>query len=620
MSPSADPLLDWLSVPSIAFPRLSPLRERLGFFWDPEGRAELFVLDVRGGRPTQVSHGEVPKAPTAQIVWAPDGRSIVFSKDTDGNELHDLYRIDVPDGRVTRLTDDPTCQRYALGFSGDGRSLLFASDKGVDGEARQLDLWRMRADGTDIVRIARHRQPVYLWVTRNLFAPDDRTIAYCASDEDDPRDGGVYLLRPASAEPELALHVRRGSRVAPTAWSPDSRTIAVVTDAYDFDRAGLLDVRSREVRWLGAGTADEAPIDFSPDGRSLLVTRVEGVRVHPVVYDLSSGEEWVVSAQLDFRGGAGFLGNSRQVLVVRTDSRRPHSVVVASREETTAREVMPPNFGPIPSDQVVPSEVVRYPSFDGRPIEALLYRPPRASPSNPVPAIVEAHGGPTWQFYDDFDVFSQYLVSRGFAVLRPNVRGSTGYGREFRDLNLMDLGGGDLKDVASASDFLRRQPFIDPDRVAIYGVSYGGYLTYAALTWYPHLWRAGVAIAGVTDWKRGYDEEVPDLQHYDRELIGDPVENAALYHDRSPVFFAKNVTAPILMIHGANDARCPVSHARGFRDALVREGRREGVDFEYLEFSDEGHSRGDREQYLRSYRPAFDFLERHLSSPDLRPT
>src|SRR5208282_3166903 len=231
-------------------------------------------------------------------------------------------------------------------------------------------------------------------------------------------------------------------------------------------------------------------------------------------------------------------------------------------------------------------------------------RPRGSSASVRGPALLEVHGGPTWQFYDQFHRITQYLVALGFTVLKPNVRGSTGYGSGFRDLNLRDLGGGDLKDVAAAAEYLRHQSFVDPSRLGIFGGSYGGYLTYAALTWYPDLWAAGVAIAGVTDWKLCYDEELPALQHYDRELMGDPVENAALYRDRSPVYFAEKVRAPLFMIHGLNDPRCPVSQARVFRDALLRLGRTEGRDFEYLEFSDEGHGSADREQALRTYRPA----------------
>ncbi|MGD0587448.1 MAG: S9 family peptidase [Thermoplasmata archaeon] len=610
-----DPLLEWISVPSIGFPRLSALRERVGFFWDPEGRVELYVADLRGGPPVQVTHGDLPKSPNAPFVWAPDDRSLVFSRDREGNELHDLCRIDSAIGSVRELTHDPTCQRYAICFSPDGRWLLFASDKTSKGEARQLDLWRIPASGGEAERLAHHRQPVNVWVSRCLYSPDSTQVVYAASDQDDPRDAEVFVTRPGTGRSERILSMKKGSKDVPVAWSPDGRSVAVESDAGEFTRAGLLDVASRAVRWLGPGTADESPVDFSPGGRSLLVVRTRGVRVQPVVYDLTNGEERAISVNLDPGSEVGFLPDGSRVLALRNDSSRPANLVTWNPNGGTIDDVLPPDFGPISPDQVVPAEMIRYPSFDGREIEAILYRPRGAPSSGRGPAIVEVHGGPTWQFFDGFHRVTQYLVSLGFAVLKPNVRGSTGYGSGFRDLNLRDLGGGDLKDVAAAAEYLRHQSFVDPDRLGIFGGSYGGYLTYAALTWYPDLWAAGVAIAGVTDWKLCYDEELPALQHYDRELMGDPVENAVLYRERSPVFFAANVRAPLFMIHGLHDPRCPVSQARVFRDALLRLGRKEGRDFEYLEFSDEGHGSADREQILRAYRPAASFLQRHLLGP-----
>ena len=440
-------------------------------------------------------------------------------------------------------------------------------------------------------------------------------MVYAASDQDDPRDAEVFLTRPGTGRSERILSVKKGSKDVPVTWSPDGSTVAVESDAGEFTRAGLLDVASRAVRWLGPGTADESPVDFSPGGRSLLVVRTRGVRVQPVVYDLTNGEERTIPINLDLGAEVGFLSDGQRVLALRNDSSRPANFVRWNPSGGTIDDVLAPDYGPISPDQVVAAEVVHYPTFDGREIEAILYRPSRSASAAPAPAIVHVHGGPTWQFFDVFQRVTQHLVSLGFAVLEPNVRGSTGYGSGFRDLNLRDLGGGDLKDVAAAAEYLGRQPFVDPRRVGIYGGSYGGYLTYAAMTWYPKLWAAGVAIAGVTDWKLCYEEEMPALQHYDRELMGDPVENAALYHERSPVFFAANVRAPLFMIHGLHDPRCPVNQARVFRDALVRLGRKEGRDFEYLEFSDEGHGSADREQILRAYRPAVSFLQRHLLGP-----
>lgn len=199
-------------------------------------------------------------------------------------------------------------------------------------------------------------------------------------------------------------------------------------------------------------------------------------------------------------------------------------------------------------------------------------------------------------------------------MLLPNIRGSTGYGATFRDLNRMDLGGGDLQDLASAALYLASLPNVNATRLGVTGTSYGGFMTYLALTKQPEIWAAGCAEAGITDWLKGYEGQLPALQHYLRSLMGDPVQNAALWADRSPVNFARQMKAPLLMIHGIHDPRCLIIHAHLFRHALVQTGHREGEDFEYLEFSDEGHSSIDVEQRMRSVVPMIEFFQRWLGS------
>jgi dipeptidyl aminopeptidase/acylaminoacyl peptidase len=197
-------------------------------------------------------------------------------------------------------------------------------------------------------------------------------------------------------------------------------------------------------------------------------------------------------------------------------------------------------------------------------------------------------------------------------VLEPNIRGSTGYGVAFRDAAIKDWGGADLEDVAAGAEYLRRLPYVDPDRVIVFGGSYGGYMTFMAVTKKPDLWRAGVAWVGITDLKRMYDSSMEHFKYFLREQMGDPDEHAALWADRSAVTFAHQLTAKLLMVHGTNDPRCPVEQSRRFRDRLLELGRVEGVDFEYVEFEDEGHGSNDIEQKIRTFRILADYLDRVL--------
>jgi dipeptidyl aminopeptidase/acylaminoacyl peptidase len=255
---------------------------------------------------------------------------------------------------------------------------------------------------------------------------------------------------------------------------------------------------------------------------------------------------------------------------------------------------------------------VRYQSFDGAAIPALLFTPPDIPPDGRVPAIVHLHGGPSAQWHHGFDPFAQFLVDRGYVVLEPNVRGSTGYGVAFRDAILHDWGGSDLQDVAAAARYLQSLPYVDPTRLVVFGGSYGGFLALLAVTKQPDLWRAGVAWNGITDLRRLYDEGMELSRYFLREQMGDPEQNAALWADRSAINFAQDLRARLLLVHGVNDPRCPVDQSRVFRDRLLALGRREGVEFEHVELTDEGHGSSDVEQKIRTFELLADYLERVL--------
>jgi dipeptidyl aminopeptidase/acylaminoacyl peptidase len=601
-----------LSIPFVLTSRISTRRDRIAFLTNSTGRFELYTMSTSDPSPTQLTYGELPRSPLTSLAWSPDDREIALGLDKEGDERHDLFRIRLGAPGLERLTQDRTCQRHVFEYSPDGRWLLFGSDKPVNGGAPQIDLWRLPLDGGPSERITHHKQPVFPWYTRAMFRPDGRSIVYAASDSEDPRDLGIFVSHSDGADAELLHSTKPGSRDVPGAWSPDGRMVAFHTDAFDRLRTGILDVASREPRWLEEGPFDEVPVEFSRDGRSLLTMRTTGVRVHPVVHDLQSSRASVSPGHMSYTGETGFIGEGSEVLTLENASDRPNRFTHWRPGAGVSRPVWVPPLGKVSANSLVVGTPVRYASFDGREIEALLFVPSGAGEASRHPGIVEVHGGPSWQWFDEYSASTQFLVSQGFVVLQPNIRGSIGYGAAFRDLNLKDLGGGDLRDLEAAARFLSDLPSVDARRIGVTGISYGGYLTYLAMAKQPQIWSAGCAEAGITDWIKGYELQLPALQHLDRMLLGDPVENAALWADRSPVNFAAQVRSPLLMIHGTNDPRCPVLHARLFRDALVAAGRREGEDFEYLEYSDEGHSSFDIEQHMRSTLPMVEFFRRRL--------
>jgi dipeptidyl aminopeptidase/acylaminoacyl peptidase len=333
--------------------------------------------------------------------------------------------------------------------------------------------------------------------------------------------------------------------------------------------------------------------------------------MNTIIYVVESGEQVPVELPPGMSYGADWIENNRFMVRLETDTRRAElrDYEIDKGESETLLEA---EYGSIDPALFVSHEYVWYESSDGLKIPAILYRPRDVDPDKKYPALVEVHGGPTGQFFRNFDPFAQFLANRGYVVIQPNPRGSTGYGVEFRDMAIKDWGGGDLEDIAAAAEYLRGLPEVDPDRIGVWGGSYGGYMTYIAVTKKPDLWKAGVAWMGITDLHTLYEDSMEHFKYYLREQMGDPEADADLWCDRSALNFADQMSAKLLIVHGLNDPRCPIEQARIFRDRLIELGKVEGEDFEYVELADEGHGSQGIEQKTRMYKLLAEFFDSTL--------
>jgi dipeptidyl aminopeptidase/acylaminoacyl peptidase len=254
-------------------------------------------------------------------------------------------------------------------------------------------------------------------------------------------------------------------------------------------------------------------------------------------------------------------------------------------------------------------ETIRYRSFDGRQIPAFWFRP---TGPGPWPVVVDVHGGPESQRRVAFAPVTQFLLARGFAVLAPNVRGSTGYGKTYCHLDDVERRMDAVADLAAATDWLRGQPDAT-DRVAVMGQSYGGFMTLAALTTYPERWAAGVDVVGIANWLTFFEQTGPWRRSTRAAEYGDPQHDAALLRELSPIHKAERIVAPLLVIHGRHDPRVPLGEAEQIAGALRAAGR----DVELIVFDDEGHGLVKRQNRIVGYGAVARFLGRVLGAdPD----
>lgn len=607
------PLEELCRLPTFFNPVVSWKGDRVAFYWDRTGRMELFVMDLATREVRQVSHGETPRALRTGFVWTRDDREIAFGKDTGGNEQHDIFVIDVETTKVRQLTSDPTAEEHAAEWSPDDQWLLVNTNKRLPeapDRPGQLNVWKVKRDGSEYVPLTRHQFPAFA----AGWSKDGTKIAYITNEDmTDLKNRDGYVIDADGSNPRKVWSVRKGSQDTFGGWHPDSRRIAVTSDASGDNRAGILDTETGEVRWLSAEGVEEHALRFSKNGRLLACIRNHESSVTPVVYDAETGTAHVLKLPEGFAVGAQFFDEDRKLLVTYSTDTTRASLVAYDLAADTYETLLEPQYGSIDRGVFVNAKHVYYPTFDGKQIPAILYTPKDAAPGEKLPAIVHVHGGPTAQWFRGFDPFAQFLVDRGFVVIEPNIRGSTGYGVEFRDAAIKDWGGADLEDVAAAAEYLRTLQYVDGSRLVVFGGSYGGFMTFIAATKKPAVWRAAIAWVGISDLHRMWDESKEHFRYFLREQMGDPEKDRALWRDRSAIEFADRLRAKLLMVHGVNDPRCPVSQSRIFRDRLVELGKKEGVDFEYVELGEEGHGSADIQQKIRTFTILADYLDRVLA-------
>ena len=273
--------------------------------------------------------------------------------------------------------------------------------------------------------------------------------------------------------------------------------------------------------------------------------------------------------------------------------------------ETGRVETLNEHFTDLPLGRAEP---VVYNSFDDRPIHGWFLKPARQEGRRPC--VLWIHGGPAWEVADVWNPAIQSFLVAGYTLFAPNIRGSTGYGVEFQNLNIHDCGGADLKDVEEAARYIKTRQDVDPSKIALVGASYGGFMTFLATTRIPDYWSAGAAIVGITDWKEMYGLSDAAFKSFIERYFGKPEENPDLYYDRSAINFAQNLKAPLLIWHRGNDSRCPLAPVQKYADRL----RELGKDFEMKVIWDEGHGFQKTENLVRQYRAIIEFLDRKIGS------
>jgi len=401
------------------------------------------------------------------------------------------------------------------------------------------------------------------------------------------------------------------ARYEQVAWHPDGAWLFLLSDVgRDFMALCSLSSTGGSVQSVVALVHDIDGLALRPDGGLLAYTvNVDGYS-RLVLRDTDQGAEREPRGNLDCQIlNMTWSADGTMLAFVKSGPQHPADLYVWTVDEgDEPRRVTFSGHGGVPDASFVAPEIVRYQSFDDRHIPAYLYRPPAATSGAAVPVVIHIHGGPESQARPAFNPIFQFLVQRGFGLLVPNVRGSTGYGKAFGHLDDVERRMDSVRDIERAVAWLTEEGIADADRIAVMGASYGGFMTLASITTYPDLWAAAVDIVGLANFETFFEQtSVWRRAHRAREY-GDPVKDRNFLRSISPIHKIDRVKVPMIVIHGKNDPRVPVGEA----EQIVSTVRAQGGVVDYILFDDEGHGVAKLGNRITAYEAIAAFLERHL--------
>ena len=587
----------------------SPDASQVAFISNISGRYNLWTIPSAGGWPTQLTISDQRQATPA---WSPDGKWIAYMSDKNGNELWDIFLVNPQSGEVTNLTASPDSADEAPAWSPDSRLVAYMT-KDKTSPSFEIEIIDITSRLTTHVT---RNSPPHLGNTSPLWTPDGQSLAY-AQENASGKDSNVLLYDLATkAATNLTPH-SGDQTFYPAAFAPDGKTLLLTSNAANgYDNVALLDIASKKLSWITADKWEMHAAGFSPDGRSVVWSANVDGREALYSSNLSGGEVHRFELPEGLNAFAGdpspFTRDGQRLLYNHSGAKTPNDLYVLDLKSKQSIQLTNSFVAGLGPSSMVSPTLVHYPSRDGKfTISAWAYVPNNTVRNQQYPAIVYIHGGPASQSMDGFNRFVQYMNNQGYLVIAPNYRGGTGYGREFQEGNRHDAGGEELNDVLGAADFLRRTGFVDPAKLIVMGGSYGGYLTMMAVTRHPEMWAAGVAIVPFVNWFTEFEDEDPQLQEYDRLFMGDPVKDKALWEDRSPINFIDKVKAPLLILAGGNDPRCPKSEAQQVATAIKKHG---GTAILKI-YDNEGHGFARVENQIDAYQRVADFLRVRVPSP-----
>lgn len=582
--------------------------------WLDEGRTAAFIRTGDGGPRVQemdIATGEIRQRTFGdERIWSikghPQTGGILFCMDQGGNEHEQIYLLEKDSETPRDLTAQPQARHFLGGLAPDGRTLTYACNARTP---ETFDIWTC-----DVVtgekRMVLENHDHYNWPAGDALSPDGRYLLY--NKLLGTSDNALWMLDLTSGQ---AVRVPQDERVSaevhPT-WRHDSGGFFLITDRdSEYPYVAFYDIASGMLERRFAFSWEVEMISLSSDDRYLAVTVNEDGYLTLHIFDLLSGEEanipqpprGVVSAY----GELSWSPKGHKLLFTLTSGKRPENVWLLDLDADSLRPLTCSELHGLTADELCEPRLMHFRSFDGLEVPFWLYVP-AGKEAKDLPVVVEIHGGPEGQEMASFTPFIQYLVGEGIAVAAPNVRGSTGYGKTYTHLDDVEKRLDSVKDIGSLVEYLVSEGIADKDRMAVTGMSYGGFMTLSCATRLPELWCCAIDTVGMYNLETFLENTAEYRRAHRESEYGSLAHHRHILREVSPIAKINDIQAPLMVIQGRNDPRVPVEEA----EQVVGTLRERGHIVEYLCYDDEGHGIGKLKNQLDCYPKMAAFLKKYM--------